>query len=253
MAVTADTEQLIQTYLPPNITFVYTDIETESIQARVLLQIAAVGPDGSAFNVYVNPNCDLPLACSNFSGFYYYNGQLYRNGLRLHSVNVVRALHEFTNFIAKFPGPVALVFHNGFGFDCSHLARLLLKFNVPKPNNLTTVVDLLPYVRSTLKPPLVENHKLTTLAKFLGIRPFQAHDAFNDSLALKRVCEALAQRDNVTLHQIFKIGFRPFNDYLDQKLLGTPVTPLIKIKKPKTKKPSKKKSKPKQAVNEKSK
>lgn len=162
--------------LPQNLFYIFTDIETESFSALILLQIAAIASTGERFNTYINPNCPLPRDCTNLLGFYFYRGQLWRNGQQLPAISVKQALNAFTDWISHFKAPVALVFHNGFSFDCSVLAKFLIRFNISIPENLFMVCDSLPYIRNNFKPPLVENIKLSTLAKYFKINHELAHE-----------------------------------------------------------------------------
>ena len=92
---------------------IFGDIETDRVQAWKLLQIAAVSSSGDTFCIYINPQTTLPLECTSFSGFYYYKEHLYRNGIRLPSVNIKRGLVLFKNWLESFCKPITLVFHNG--------------------------------------------------------------------------------------------------------------------------------------------
>jgi len=92
---------------------IYADIETDQVQAWKLLQIAAVTSSGYTFNVYINPNGDLPPDCTTFSGFYYRKGHLYRKGVKLPSTSIKRGLFKFKNWLESFSKPITLVFHNG--------------------------------------------------------------------------------------------------------------------------------------------
>ena len=228
--------------LPPDSLYIFTDIETESLKAKTLLQIAAVTSEGQQFNNFVNPKIKLSESCTNFSGFYFYNNELYRSGLRLRSFPIQKALQNFTNWISSFNKPVVLVFHNGFTFDCEVLARFLIRFNIPIPANLITVADTLPYVRIHLKSPEITDHKLTTLARYFSIHYELAHDALSDSLTLKSVSDKLITLHNTTFREIFKESCRPFSDYTAKILAGIPIPPLKKKTK-KTKNSQKAKTK----------
>ena len=245
MAEIEDTETRIKidTNLPPNALYIFTDIETESLKARTLLQIAAVTSEGEQFNTFIDPKCDLPESCTEFSGFIYQFNALYRNGKRLHSIPIKQALQNFMNFLSKFNRPIVLVFHNGFTFDCEVLARFFTLFDIQISPNLRTVADTLPYVRIHLKATNVENHKLTTLAKYFDIFYEHAHDALSDSLTLKSVSEKLIYIHDTTFREIFKESCRPFSDYVTKVLTGKAVPPLKKKTK-KTKKSKNKTQKP---------
>lgn len=209
-------------------TYVYTDIETDSFKANQLLQIAAIDQNNQKFNRYINPHRPLPLSVTNFLGIYFYKGELYKNGLRLHSTSLNDALHDFMKWIESLQKPVILIFHNGFNFDCSVLARNLICSKVQIPSNLLKVGDTLPFFRIAIKAPLVENHKLATLARYFDIHQECAHDALSDSETLKQICEKFIKNNDSSLEIIFQNSSRFFKEYLDKIMHGTP---LIKLKK----------------------
>lgn len=240
----------LEKHLPSDSLYIFADIETDSIHANILLQIAAVALTGEQFNKFINPGCPLSQNCTNFLGLYFYNGNLYQNGKLLPTENISFVLTQFSKWLQNFNKPVILVFHNGFGFDCSVLARFFLKYNIPLPANLTTVCDTLPYLRKNLKTE-VPNHKLSTLASHFNIIHEHAHDALSDSLTLKLICMKIAENTNINIRELFKEGFRPFRDFIDQQSEGTPLVPLkkaikaiFKVDSP-PKQPKKKKSKKK--------
>lgn len=224
--------------LPTDSLYVFTDIETESLRATTLLQIAAVTSEGQQFNIFVDPKCNLSEDCTNFSGFHYHQNNLYRNGLRLQSLPIQQALQNFMQFLSNLNKPIVLVFHNGFTFDCKVLARFITKLNISIPSNLLTVADTLPYVRIHLKSSQLTDHKLTTLATFFNIHYEHAHDALSDSLTLKSVSDRLVTLHSTTYRDIFKESCRPFSDYILEALTGKKIPPLKKKTK-KTKKPEK--------------
>lgn len=211
--------------------YIYTDIETDSVQANTLLQIAAVSQNGDIFNTYIDPQRPLSQTCTNFLGLYYFKGNLYRDGLKLKTKNIVKALILFMAWISDFKHPVILIFHNGFSFDCTVLAKFLVRLSINIPSNLKVVGDTLPYIRSNFQTPQIENHKLGTLAGFFDIHQEHAHDALSDSLTLKLICDNIVKRNGIDYRDIFKDSCRPFSDYLNKHLHGTPVPPLKKIKK----------------------
>ena len=97
-ASTIPTEQ----QLPSDALYIFTDLETESIQANTLLQIAAVSITGEQFNTFINPQCPLTEDCSNLLGLFYFNGDLYRDGRRLFSKNIKTALLDFMLWLSNF-------------------------------------------------------------------------------------------------------------------------------------------------------
>lgn len=217
----------LEKHLPSDSLYIFADIETDSIHANILLQIAAVALTGETFNKFINPGCTLSESCTNFLGLYFYNGFLYKNGRRLPSEPIISVLNQFIQWIKSFNKVIILVFHNGFSFDCMVLARFFTKFNIIIPSNLTTVCDTLPYFRKNLKATEVPNHKLSTIAKHFNITNEHEHDALSDSLTLKLICVHLTEKSNIPMRDLFKDGFRPFSDFLNQQL-GMKLVPLKK-------------------------
>jgi len=210
--------------------YIFGDLETDSIEGKLILQIAAVTQEGEKFNVFVNPQKPLPLSTVDFLKIYWYNNDLYKDGVRLHSKHIVDALKAFTTWINKFQKKVTLVFHNGFAFDCLILSNKLVYFGVETPKNLIYVGDTLPYFRKTLKAPEIDDHKLKTLAKYFQITEECSHDALSDSLTLKSICEKFSEKFGVTLAEVFKESSRKFSDYIEKHLNGTPIPKLSKVK-----------------------
>ena len=42
-----------------NPVLIYSDIETDSLQATKLLQVSAISEDGKTFNIHLNPHCSF--------------------------------------------------------------------------------------------------------------------------------------------------------------------------------------------------
>lgn len=221
---------------------VYADIETDSIQGTCLLQIAAVTQNGEKFNVYINPQRPIPLTITNLLGLHWFKGDLYKNGLRLSSKHIIPALVSFTEWIHNLEKPVMLIFHNGFSFDCSVLARELVHFQIKIPDNLIKVADTLPAFRNNIKAPEIENHKLSTLAQHFNIENKYAHDALADSETLKLICEKFIEHNGGDLMGILINSTRNFTDYLNKYLLGEPI-PRLKKRKPNKKEKNEEKDK----------
>jgi DNA polymerase III epsilon subunit-like protein len=89
----------------------------------------------------------------------------------------------------------------------------------------------LPYIRTHFKSPIVENHKLSTLASHFGLNHEHAHDALSDSIVLKQICEAIVKQKNIDYTTIFGENYRPFSAYIEKILYGKPLQPLRKKKK----------------------
>ena len=213
---------------------VYTDIETDNLSGKYLLQIAAVTQDNQKFNTYINPLKPLALSTVNLLGLYFYRNDLYRDGLKLNSKYIVDALNAFMNWIRRLEKPVVLTFHNGFSFDGPVLSSRLVYFNIEIPSNLLAIADTLPFFRRNLKPPIVQDHKLSSLASHYSIDVERSHEALSDCITLKSICEKYVEANKVSLDTIIKENQRPIKDYLAKYLDGTPL-PKIKKVKPKKK------------------
>jgi len=211
--------------------YIFTDVETDSFKANRLLQIAAISQDGFTFNTFIDPQGPLLLSTVNFLGIHYYKGNLYRKGMKLQTKNISEALTDFMNWIGDFKDPVILIYHNGFNFDCSVMIRHLLKFKIAIPPNLVKVGDNLPFFRTVLKPPEIENHKLSTLSKHFGVDQDMAHDALSDSITLKLICEKYTKNNKIDLAQIFENCTRNIQDYINKQTLNTPLPKIKKNKK----------------------
>lgn len=224
--------------IAPNTLFIFTDIESDSIEAKLLLQISAVSQHNDQFNVFVNPQRPLALSVTNFLNLYYYNGDLYRNGLKLNAKPIIEALNAFMVWIKKQEKPTILICHNGFAFDSVVLTNRLHYFNINIPENLKAIGDTLPLFRKTIKAPEIENHKLSTLAKYFNIEQLHAHDGLDDSITLKHICEKYAEKFNTNYLQMFEYHTRKLDDYMTMHRTGIA---LPKMKKEKTVKTKKKK------------
>jgi len=226
----SQTQSVAQEDKNKDILYIFTDLETDNIEGRYLLQIAAVTQDNEQFNQFINPNKILSLATTNFHGLYWYKGDLYRNGAKLNSRQIVDVLKAFMKWIKNFKRPVLLAFHNGFAFDSWVLSNKLVHFDIEVPENLISIGDTLPFFRKTLKQPEIENHRLSTLAKYFSIEESYAHDALSDSITLKLICEKFVEKFKVSLEDIFKDSTRSFNSYILNQRDGTPIPKLIKTK-----------------------
>lgn len=197
--------------------YVYADIETDRLRADKILQISAVSSKGEKFNTYVNPHCALPLSTTNFNGFYFYHGHLYRNGAALPAVEVRTALERFREWLEGLQEEVTLIFHNGFSFDCYALARFYLKYRISFPKTVKNTIDTLPAFRKYFKTAELQNHKLCSLALFFGISTDNAHDALSDSIMLKDSCEKASEQLGIPLESFLEGCSRPFCYFLEKE------------------------------------
>lgn len=191
---------------------VYSDIETESLQANKLLQIAAISEDGQIFNIHLNPHSDLPLHCTNITGLYYYKNNLYKNGRLVPSVSIYKGLRDFRNWILSLGRPVHLVFHNGFSFDAKILTKQFLKHKIKIPENILMIHDTLPAFRKKITK--IKDHRLATLAEFTKTNLTNAHDALADSVALKGICETFTRDQKIELREFLDLYKKPIEHFV---------------------------------------
>jgi DNA polymerase III alpha subunit (gram-positive type) len=211
---------------------IYADIETDSFRGNKLLQISAISENDDSFNIFINPMEPLLLSTINFLGLHFYKGNLYRNGQKLQSFTIKEALIKFTNWIEQQQRPVILIFHNGFNFDCSILIRHLINFKIRIPLNLVKFGDTLPFFRNAIKPPVIPNHTLASLAEHFKIRQERAHCALSDTSTLKQICEAYAKNNGGDVSVIFENSTRDLQDYVNRQVFRIPIPKLKKSKKP---------------------
>lgn len=197
--------------------YVFADIETDGFKVDRVLQIAAVTEQDDSFNAYINPHTDLPLRCTNLTGLYFYKGQLHKDGKLLPSVGIRVALRRFKNWLEEIDRDVTLVFHNGFSFDCCILARYFLKFKIELPRNVKQICDTLPSFRKHLQDPELSNLRLSSLANFFELDFFGAHDALQDSLILKAICDKAVIKTEKTLDELLKDYSKSFSYFLEKE------------------------------------
>jgi len=207
---------------------IYADLETDSFKGTRLIQIAAITEQGDEFNVFINPQEPLLLPIINLLGINYYQGQLYRKGLKLESFTAKQALHQFADWIEQKQQPVILIFHNGFNFDCKVLIRQFLDHRVKIPSNLIKFGDTLPYFREQIKPPVITNHTLASLAAYFNIKQEAAHCALSDSKTLKQICEAHCKGSDIGI--MFRTYNRSIQEYLNNLIWKTPMVKLKALK-----------------------
>lgn len=210
--------------------YLYTDIETDNLSGKYLLQIASISSDNQRFNVFINPCKPLALSTTSFLGLYWHQGDLFRDGLRLNSKNIIDALQAFMTWVKRLQKPVVLICHNAFAFDALVLTSKLVYFNIPIPENLLSIADTLPFFRRNIKSPIVTDHKLKTLALHFKIEIERSHDALSDCDTLKSICEAYTNQHNTDLKDIIKDNSRPFTDYISKFQHGTPIPKLHRIR-----------------------
>ncbi len=68
--------------IPTDSTLVYCDLETSDLRANVLLQIAC-NSKNKDLNLYCSPTGYLSPFCTNLTGLYSINGNLYKKGRKI--------------------------------------------------------------------------------------------------------------------------------------------------------------------------
>ena len=82
-------------------------------------------------------------------------------------------------------------------------------------DNVKYLADPLSCCRDLFKD--TKNHKLRTLAAYWSVEQTPVHDAFDDSLALKKICEYLVDREKTLLDFLIGGYFKTF-EYFTAKL-----------------------------------
>jgi DNA polymerase III alpha subunit (gram-positive type) len=180
---------------------IFADLETESLKASLLLQIAAITENNDKFSVYINPQESLSNQCLQITGLHFHKGQLYRNGRLLFSLTIKHALRLFKKWLNSFERPVHLVFHNAFSFDMKILLKHFVKQNISFPPCVVGVHDTLPSFRKYIKITEISGFKLGLLAEFIKVPLVDAHNAEDDALCLKNICETFTKEKGLSLDE----------------------------------------------------
>jgi DNA polymerase III alpha subunit (gram-positive type) len=194
--------------------YVFVDVETEGLKAQVLLQIAAVTEEGKVFAEYIKPSQNIPLSCTQITGLYSKNKELFKNGNKLNAHPIRKVLRKFFDWISELNVNVHLVCYNGFTFDVkvllTHYKRQKLNF----PGNITFVHDPLPTFRKFMKADQIKDFKLTSLAHHFNIPFFDAHDALSDCKCLKQLCENYAEENKIEFAQFLDTYKKPIGYFI---------------------------------------
>ena len=197
--------------------FVYADVESESLKAIHLLQIASITENGEQdFSIYINPFQNLGPHCKTITGLYFDNTNLCKDGKILPSVPIKEALIAFKNWLATLNTPVYLVFHNAFGFDIRVLLKHYREQKIEFPENVIFVCDTLPAFRKFMKTP-PPDCKLGTLAAFTGVPLIEAHNAIDDAKCLREICKAFTTSEGISLIQFHASYQKPLS-FFQKKL-----------------------------------
>ncbi|XP_014228164.1 maternal protein exuperantia-like [Trichogramma pretiosum] len=103
------------------------DLETSGFRRDDdILQISALYPRTNwIFNNYITPSKPVSPQASRVNGLEAFGNNLFLHGDRVNTVSASRAVKSFIYFLGRFNGPVILLAHNCFSFDCPRLIRLV--------------------------------------------------------------------------------------------------------------------------------
>ena len=166
-------------------TFVVVDLETTggAPGARALTEIGAVKVRGGQvladFSTLVNPGVAIPAQITMLTGI--------TNAMVAGAPGVRTCVEAFLTWAGLLADDVVLVAHNA-RFDVGHLrgAAAALGLEWPEPR----VLDTLALARKAWTRSEVPNHKLGTLAAFVGSRTRPTHRALDDARATVDVLHA---------------------------------------------------------------
>jgi DNA polymerase III alpha subunit (gram-positive type) len=194
--------------------YIFVDVETEGLKAQVLLQVAAVTREGEVFAEYIKPLHDIPLSCTQITGLYNKNKDLFKNGSKLEAKSIRKVLKQFFEWISNFGGNVHLVCYNGFTFDVKVLLAHCKRQKLTFPSNIIFVHDPLPTFRKYLKTDQIKDFKLTSLALHFQIPFLDAHDALSDCECLKQICEKYTTENKINLTEFLDTYRKPIGFFI---------------------------------------
>lgn len=155
------------------------DLETTGLSAdnNEIIEIGAIKVINGSFETYttlVKPTKKVSKQITKITGI--------TNKMLLDAPSIEDIIDDFFDFLEDFP----LVAHNA-SFDMRFLKRNLENHNLIFRENIIT--DTLSLARR--KFPELENHKLSTLIKHLGIKVERSHRATDDALATLQIYNSL--------------------------------------------------------------
>lgn len=173
------------------VTFVVVDLETTggAPGARAITEIGAVRVRGgqvlAEFSTLVNPGVVIPAQITVLTGI--------TNAMVANAPSVRASLDSFLQWARLEEASTVLVAHNA-RFDVGHLRAASRELDLPWPR--PQVVDTLALARRAWDRTVVPNHRLSTLAGFVGAQTTPTHRALDDARAtvdvLHHALEALA-------------------------------------------------------------
>ncbi|WP_323584690.1 3'-5' exonuclease [Aliarcobacter butzleri] len=157
-----------------NSSFIVFDIETTGLHSvrDEIIEIAAIkiedinARNHKTFQSFIKPKKDIPFNITELTGI--------TNSMVANADNIDVVLKSFNEFIEDYP----LIGHN-IDFDIKFLDNKMKKAKINFGNK--KLIDTLPLSRKAFKN--LDNHKLTTLIKALGIDVNESHRALEDAKA----------------------------------------------------------------------
>lgn len=157
-----------------NSSFIVFDIETTGLHSvrDEIIEIAAIKIEDinalhhKTFQSFIKPKKDIPFNITELTGI--------TNSMVANADSVDVVLKSFNEFIEDYP----LIGHN-IDFDIKFLDNKMKKAKINFGNK--KLIDTLPLSRKAFKN--LDNHKLTTLIKVLGIDVNESHRALEDAKA----------------------------------------------------------------------
>jgi ATP-dependent DNA helicase DinG len=179
-------------------TFVALDIETTGTDpaADAIIEIAAVrfveGEERALFVELVNPQVPIPTRIRNLTGIH--------DGMVAGKPSIVDLVPPLLDFLGDSP----LVVHNA-GFDLGFLRAAAARLGLQLTNPCYDTVEL-----ARVAAPLAKNHRLATLARYMGLHRRHVHRAEDDARATGQLFSALLHRlrtaDLGLLHAMLHLG-----------------------------------------------
>lgn len=169
------------------VTFVVVDLETSgSSGLHAITEIGAVKVRGGEvlgeFSTLVNPHVVIPAQIVLLTGI--------TQAMVATAPDIEAVFPSFLEFVGSNPSTV-LVAHNA-KFDVGHLRAVAKALDYPMPP--VQVLDTVSLSRKAFPKPEVANHKLATLAAFVGSPTTPIHRALDDARATVDVLHACLER-----------------------------------------------------------
>lgn len=163
--------------------YIVLDVETTGLSAvgHELLEIGAIvvekGEIRATYQAFIKPKISLSPQIKALTGLS--DEMLQREGMELK-----QAISEFL----EFAGQYTVVAHNA-SFDYSFLRAACQTCGLPAFSN--RYIDTLTVARRLIND--AENYKLSTLARYFGLKVDNAHRSIDDCLIIKQIYEKLIE------------------------------------------------------------